>query len=285
MKENFVDRIEKKLGRYALHNLSFYMLVCFAIGYALAYVPFTSGLVSYLELEPSLILKGQVWRLFTWIISPPRQDNIFWVLISMYFYYSIGRTLEMVWGDFRYNVYIFSGMFYTIIGAFIMYAILFAIGIPDFRVGTLFTTYYVCMSIFLAFAATFPEMEVMLMFIIPVKVKVLGVIYAAILIIECLGGGILVAIPIIASLFNFLVFMVSGRKRIGISKAQQMKRKEFRAKTKSLNNMSRNVTKHKCAICGRTDESNPELEFRFCSKCNGNYEYCNDHLFTHKHVE
>ena len=90
---------------------------------------------------------------------------------------------------------------------------------------------------------------------------------------------------IIASLFNFLVFMVSGRKRIGISKAQQMKRKEFRAKTKSLNNMSRNVTKHKCAICGRTDESNPELEFRFCSKCNGNYEYCNDHLFTHKHVE
>ena len=285
MKENFVDRIEKKLGRYALHNLSFYMLVCFAIGYALAYVPFTSGLVSYIELEPSLILKGQVWRLFTWIISPPRQDNIFWVLISMYFYYSIGRTLEMVWGDFRYNVYIFSGMFYTIIGAFIMYAILFTIGIPDFRVGTLFTTYYVCMSIFLAFAATFPEMEVMLMFIIPVKVKVLGVIYAAILIIECLGGGILVAIPIIASLFNFLVFMVSGRKRIGISKAQQMKRKEFRAKTKSLNNMSRNVTKHKCAICGRTDESNPELEFRFCSKCNGNYEYCNDHLFTHKHVE
>ena len=110
MKENFVDRIEKRFGRYALHNLSFYMLICFAIGYALAYVPVTSGIVSYLELEPSLILRGQVWRLFTWIISPPRQDNIFWVLISMYFYYSIGRTLEMVWGDFRYNVYIFSGI-------------------------------------------------------------------------------------------------------------------------------------------------------------------------------
>ncbi len=283
MKDNWIDKIERKYSRYALHNLSLYMVICFAIGYALAILPSTSGILDYLSLEPSKILKGQVWRLFTWVISPTRQDNVFWVLISMYFYYSIGRTLENVWGDFRYNVYIFSGLFYTVIGAFIMYGILAFIGAGNVQIGYLFTTYYICMSIFLAFAATFPEMEILLMFIIPIKVKVLGVVYVVIMIVECIGGGLFIAIPIVASLFNFLIFFFSGRKRIGITRAQQTMRKEFRSKVKTAPKQT--VTRHKCAICGRTDESNPELEFRFCSKCNGNYEYCNDHLFTHKHVE
>ncbi len=282
LKDNWIDKTERKLSKYAINNLSLYMIVCFAIGYALIYIPFTRNIMSYLSLEPSLILKGQVWRLFTWIISPPRTDNIFWVLIAMYFYYSIGRTLENVWGTYRYNVYIFSGMIFTVIGSFVMYGVLSLMGLGDYSIGYLFSTYYICMSIFLAFAATFPEMQIMLMFVIPIKVKILGVIYAVLMVIECLNGGFFIATPIIASLFNFLVFFFSGRKRIGITRQQQQQRKEFRKKVKEAPKM---VTKHKCAICGRTDETNPELEFRFCSKCNGNYEYCNDHLFTHKHVE
>lgn len=283
MKDNWIDKIERKYSKYALRNLSLYMVICFAIGYALAVIPGTYGILEYLTLEPSKILHGQVWRLFTWVISPTRSDNVFWVLISMYFYYSIGRTLEMVWGDFRYNVYIFSGLFYTIIGAFIMYGIFSFIGLPEYPIGDLFTTYYICMSIFLAFAATFPEMEILLMFIIPIKVKVLGVIYVVIMIVECLGGGIFIAIPIVASLFNFVIFFFGGRKRIGITRQQQNMRKQFRAKVKAAPKQT--VTRHKCAICGQTDESDPNLEFRFCSKCNGNYEYCNNHLFTHKHIE
>ena len=281
MKDNWIDKLERKFGKYAISNLSLYMIICFAIGYTLELLPVTAGIMNYLTLEPSLILKGQVWRLFTWVISPPRGDNIFWVLIALYFYYSIGRTLEMVWGTYRYNVYIFSGLFYTVIGAFIMYAIVAFLGAPDLKIGYLFSTYYICMSIFLAFATTFPEMEVMLMFIIPIKVKVLGVIYAILMALSCISGGIIYSVPIIASLLNFVIFFFSGRKRIGISRLQQAQRKEFKAKVKTA---TKAVTKHKCAICGRTDDSNPELEFRFCSKCNGNYEYCNDHLFTHKHV-
>jgi len=257
------------------------MLICFAIGYVLNLLPVTRPLAAYLTLEPSLILKGQVWRLFTWIISPPSSNDIFWVLISLYFYYSIGKTLENVWGTFRYNLYIFSGMLFTVIGAFVLYVILLVIGLGNFPVGNLFSTYYICMSIFLAFAATFPEMQVMLMFIIPIKVKVLGILYAILMVISCLQGGLLVSVPIIASLLNFILFFISIKKKSGINRVQQAQRKEFKAKTSA----APKITKHKCAICGRTDESNPELEFRFCSKCNGNYEYCNDHLFTHKHVE
>ncbi len=258
------------------------MLITFAVGYALEIIPATQKLVYWLQLEPGLILKGQVWRLFTWVLCTGGQDNIFWILISLYFYYSIGRTLEQVWGAYRYNVYIFSGLFYTVVGAFLMYGILSFIGYQDANIGGFFSTYYVCMSIFLAFAATFPEMEVMLMFILPIKVKVLGIVYVIMMVIPMIGGGLFVAIPIVASLFNFIIFFFTGRKRIGISRRQQQERVQFRAKMREAQS---EPVKHKCAICGRTNVSNPELSFRFCSKCNGNYEYCEDHLFTHKHIE
>lgn len=290
MKKGLGDKIEKKLSKYAIPNLSFYMIVCFAVGYILSILPGSGRVLQYMVLEPGLILRGQIWRLVTWVVNVPYRDNIFFLAISLYFYFSIGRTLEQVWGVYRYNVYIFSGMIYTIAGAFVVYAILSFIGVNNISIGGYFTTYYVCMSIFLAFAATFPEMEVMLMFIIPIKVKVLGIIYAIIMVVECiqnvfyggLSGLLFVAIPMIASLLNFIIFFFSGKKRIGITRAQQAERKQFRAKAKEA---SRNVSRHKCAICGRTDESHPDLEFRFCSKCNGNYEYCQDHLFTHNHIK
>ena len=276
------DNRERKYGKYAIHNLSLYMLITFAVGYALEIIPATQQLVYWLQLEPGLILKGQVWRLFTWVLCTGGQGNIFWIVISLYFYYSIGRTLEQVWGAYRYNVYIFSGLFYTVVGAFLMYGILSFIGYQDANIGGFFSTYYVCMSIFLAFAATFPEMEVLLMFILPIKVKVLGIVYVIMMVIPMIGGGLFVAIPIVASLFNFIIFFFTGRKRIGISRKQQQERVQFRAKMREAQS---DPVRHKCAICGRTNVSNPELSFRFCSKCNGNYEYCEDHLFTHKHIE
>ena len=290
MKQSLGDKIEKKLGKYAISNLSLYMLICFAVGYVLEMLPGLNTVMGYLTLEPYWILRGQIWRIITWVINVPDKSNIFFVLISLYFYYSIGRTLENVWGTYRYNLYIFSGVFYTVVGAFVVYIVLAALGAGSFSIGSYFTTYYVCMSIFLAFAATFPEMEVMLMFILPIKVKVLGVIYAIIMVVQCfqaitgsgLAGMLFVAIPIIASLLNFMIFFFTGRKRIGITRVQQRQRKEFRSRAQE---MQRAISKHKCAICGKTDETYPDLEFRFCSKCKGNFEYCQDHLFTHKHIE
>lgn len=284
MSGNRIDKFERKLGRYAIRNLSLYFVITEAMGYLLGFLPNGYAIMKYLTLEPSMILRGQVWRIFTWIICASPNENIFWIAISLYFYYSIGNTLETVWGSYRYNVYMFSGLIFTVIGSFVMYGIFMATGYTVFayNLGDYFTTYYICMSIFLAFAATFPEMQIMLMFVIPIKVKILGIIYAVMMVIECLAGGLLVAIPIVASLMNFIIFFISGRKRIGISREQQRERNEFRAKMKAA---AKSTTRHKCAICGKTEVSDPELSFRFCSKCNGNYEYCENHIFTHKHVE
>lgn len=281
------SKFEKKFGKYAISNLSLYLIIGYVIGYV-TQVAFPA-LAAALTLEPAMILRGQVWRLFTWILIPPETSNLFFVAIMLLFYYSIGRTLESVWGTYRYNVYLFSGMLFTIAGAFLLYFVMtFIAGGPMTGFGSLFTTYYVNMSIFLAYAATFPNMQVLLMFIVPIKVKYLGIIYVIFLGVSCLElaaysttYALLTAVAILCSLLNFMVYFMRSRGGF-LNRQQSRTRANFRAQTRSA---SYTVTRHKCAICGRTEETHPDLDFRFCTKCNGNYEYCQDHLFSHKHIE
>ena len=287
---------ERKFGKYAIKNLSLVLIICYAFGYLFEWI--YPDFLHFLYLNPyKIIFQGQIWRLVTWLVVPPSGFDFF-TLLMLYFYYSIGTTLERTWGTYRYNVYIFSGALFTILGAFLLlgYTMLFqtdvftALGEDYFTiVSGMFSTYYVNMSIFLAFAATFPNMQVLLFFILPIKVKVLGIIYGAILIYQFIVGyGTNLAVlnvanrfVIAASLMNFIVFFLTSRGKIRMTPKQVKRRQEFRREVKK----SVKITRHKCAICGRTEETNPELEFRFCSKCDGNYEYCQDHLFTHTHVK
>ena len=283
MRHNFLDKMERKWGRHAIQNLSLYLIICYAFGYIIQIV--NANFFNYLTLEPALVLQGQIWRLFTWIVVPPSSTNIIFTLIMLYFYYSIGNNMERVWGSFRFNVYIFSGMLFTILGAFIAYGIYyFGYGINAIGIGSMVSTYYINMSILLAYAATFPQMQIMMIifiFPVPMRVKWLGILYAFILAMEAMSTGLVGKIIIIASLLNFIVFfLVSKNKKYTAPKVAHTRRVQ-QPEVKKM----QKITRHKCAICGRTEDSNPELEFRFCSKCDGNYEYCQDHLFTHEHVK
>jgi uncharacterized paraquat-inducible protein A len=141
------------------------------------------------------------------------------------------------------------------------------------------------MSIFLAFAATFPNVQVLLMFIIPIKVKWLGVVYAVFLLYEFVNTWMISKVSIIASLLNFIVFFLLTRRGLGmrISPKQVKRRHDFQREVKKAKPMS--VARHKCAICGITEEADEDETFRFCSKCEGNYEYCSKHIYTHVHVK
>lgn len=290
-----MSKFERKFGKYAIRNLSLILIICYAVGYVLQYT--LPGVLSYLTLNPYAILHGQVWRLVTWVIIPPEQNNIFFTLIMLLFYYSLGTSLENTWGAYRYNVYIFSGLVFTILGSFLFmgYCYLFHGDSAELLVpakffmltSMFFSTYYINMSIFLGYAATYPDSVVYLMFILPIKTKWLGVAYAFLLVLEFIQGGgawwadAAVRFSIGCSLLNFLIFFFVSRRR-RIPSPQQMKR---RARFKSQVKNSAPIAKHRCAVCGRTDIDHPELEFRFCSKCDGNYEYCQDHLFTHEHIK
>lgn len=278
------------------------LVACYAAGYLIELIDRSGVLIQYLTLDPYAILHGQIWRLITWVLIPPPTGNIFFLLIMMYFYCSIGTTLERTWGTYRYNVYLFSGMLFTIAGSFLLMGyqylfhgdILVVSGAAQSyfqAVSFYFSTYYINMSIFLAFAATFPDVQVLLMFIIPIKVKWLGVIYAVMLAFDFLfisaetvieklfAAGSRFAIA--ASLLNFVVFFIRSRNMMHLNPKQIHRRQEFKRDVRR----NTGVTKHKCAICGRTEVDSPELQFRFCSKCDGNYEYCEEHLYTHTHVK
>ncbi len=278
---------ERKFGKYAIKNLSFVLVVCYAVGYVLRIMDRSDTLIFFLSLDPYAILHGQVWRLVTWILIPPPSGNIFFTLIMLYFYCSIGTTLERTWGTYRYNVYLLQGMVFTIAGSFLFLAFQYVfngnnVTEYDFLFSSLyFSTYYINMSIFLAFAATFPDVEVLLMFIIPIKVKWLGVIYGVMLLFEFLQSGVDRKFAIAASLLNFIVFFVTSRNMMHLNPKQIHRRQEFKRDVRR----NTGVTKHKCAICGRTEVDSPDLQFRFCSKCDGNYEYCEEHLYTHTHVK
>lgn len=293
----FLKKLERKIGKYAIPDLSLYLIMGYIIGYVLILINDKVHVMDFLTLNPYLILHGQVWRLITWIIIPPTGLSI-WTIIMLFFYYSVGTSLERTWGTFLYNVYIFSGIILTIIGSFVLMGISY---LPIFELSKLriaygdmnyfmllaqnFTSYYVNMSILLAFAATFPEAMVYLMGIIPLKMKWLGVAYGVMLIVEFLQNGIVGKIVIGTSLLNFVIFFLMTRRGLGmrVSPKQVKRRHDYNKEIKKARPVS--VAKHKCAVCGRNSEDNPEAEFRFCSKCNGNYEYCQEHLFTHTHVK
>ena len=276
--KNWLDKMERRFGRYAIRNLTMYLLAGYAIGYLLSFT--MPQLLTYFTLEPALILKGQVWRLLSWVIIPPN-DNIIFVIFMMLLYYSLGNTLESYWGAFRYNVYIFSGILFTVIGAFIVNGLIG--GITGF--GSLYSTYYINMSIFLACASIMPDYQLLLYGIIPIKMKWLAILDVVLLAVDAVQGGLIIRIVIIASLLNFIIFFFCNRNLRGHSPKQAARRKKFQKQISRPQNQYAGGAKHRCAVCGRTELDDSTLEFRYCSKCNGNYEYCQEHLFTHEHVK
>ncbi|SEK42103.1 hypothetical protein SAMN04487770_101370 [Butyrivibrio sp. ob235] len=295
-----MSNFEKKFGKYAIKNLTLVLIICYIIGYILRFAPIGTGILNMLTLNPHLILRGQIWRIVTWILIPPTESNLFFVLIMLYFYYSIGTTMERVWGEYKYNLYIFTGLLLMIIAAFLSYAfVLFELKMgmnTPYMTGDVgfemqlaafsFSTYYINMSILLAFAATFPDNVVLFMFIIPLKMKWLGIVYGGWLAFEAISafvnGNIYLFFAITASLLTFAIFWFSGGRLMHLRPKEVKRRNDFK---RSVKITPPGITKHKCAVCGKTESDDPTMEFRFCSKCNGNYEYCQEHLFTHTHVK
>ena len=292
---NLLDKLERKFGRYAIHNLMYYIIILYALGYVIVtFVP--QFYVQYLSLDPTMILRGQIWRIISFIIYPPN-TGLFYFLISMYLYYSIGRILEAQWGAFRFNLYFFTGVLLHVVAAFISCYVFGA------NIGPAFGTYYLNYSLFFAFAATYPDMQFLLFFIIPIKAKWLGIINGIYFGVTIVAGFLANYLPysvliglmnagIIAhpaysamalvSLANFLIFFFGMRSMRRYNPKEIYRRKVY---TKSVKQGQKSAATHRCAVCGRTEKDGDDLVFRFCSKCNGNYEYCQDHLFTHEHVK
>lgn len=224
----------------------------------------TGGIfLSKLVLIPQLVYQGEIWRLITFVMIPPTTSPIF-LFFALYFYYMIGQTLEHEWGSFKFNFYYFFGILVMIASSLIF--------------GTVSNVSTLNLTLFLAFATLYPNYEIRLYFILPVKVKYLAFISLGFLGVTFFMNGFSSKVSIIAGLANYLLFfardLFSGRKQRVTSIARKHK---YNAQVKTHSH------RHQCTTCGRTDLEFPDLEFRFCSKCEGYHEYCLDHLGEHIH--
>ena len=260
---------------------------------------------SYLSLDFYQIAHGQVWRLVTFLLYPVYDlagrsmfINLIWFALWAYLYLTFGTALERAWGKFRFTLYYIGGIIFIILATFLFYIInvsMYGSGTAEifgYMIGSAVTLEYLNETVFLAYAMLMPNAQFLLYFIIPVKAKWLAYVSLGLLgfnFIMFIIRGQYYGIALIAgAMINFCIFYFLGRGKQNIrgQYEQHRRRQEFhRSMHRPVEPSGGQTTLHRCAICGRTERDDPKLEFRYCSKCNGSYEYCSDHLFSHTHVQ
>ena len=301
---NFRTKFERfcyKNRDKGIPNLMLYIVLGSAIVYIMSMFNGGTFLYDFLCFDKTAILRGQVWRLVTWVLTYSPGSG-FLILLFFYFFYNLGRYVEMSLGTFKFNLFYFSGVLLMDI-----FALLFCptadVVIKDMLVPAEYFTvaiysqmgWYLHLSILLMFATTNPDSQFLIFFIIPVKAWVMGILYLLMTVVSIFN----MSYPILffphnlfplVGLLNYLLFVgkdvvnlfpfLRNRPRYKPSRPTV----RFVKKTEDQKKVSVPYT-HRCTVCGRTDISNPELEFRYCSRCNGYYCYCQDHISNHTHIE
>lgn len=281
---NAIDRFCYRHPKFGIPNLMLYIVIGSIAVFLLKTMDTTGTLLQLLRFSPYDILHGQIWRLITFVFVP-YNTNIIYLAISLYFYYFVGSALESEWGNGKFTIYYFSGVVLTILYGFIIWLLS---GGGDAYASV--SIYYMNLSLFFAFGTMFPDMRVLLFFIIPVKVKWLallnGVYFIFTIVTTAFPGNLL---PVIAIL-NYIVFCGSYlvdyiRPYLGSRRRRNKPINYKRAAKKVQKEMSNKPYSRKCAVCGKTDTEYPDMEFRFCSRCEGYHCFCMDHIESHVHFK
>ena len=276
-----VDRFCARHPRFGIPNLMLYIVIGNAAVYLLYMLTgYDMSKLAFLNFNLSGLLHGEIWRIVTYIFVPD-YGGIFWMLVALYFYYWIGSTLERQWGTVKFNLYYFGGVLLTVVGTILASLISGQYGL------TVSGTAYINLSMFLAFALLFPDTQVLLFFIIPIKMKWLAIVDGGfflwgILAAAIRGSLVGVIVPLFA-LLNFAVFIYPEFHFFTQRKKFQHARQTVQFKQAVKEHQQQKGYRHKCAVCGRTDTDYPDLQFRYCSKCAGYHCFCEDHIFSHVH--
>lgn len=286
LRRNF-NRFCFKHRNKGIPNLMLYISVGCALVYLMTQMTQNAILYELLVFNRTKILQGQIWRLISYPLTF-YHSNVLLMAISLFCYYSLGRGMENLWGTLRFNLFYFSGMLMMDVWCLIF--------------GGQADVSYLNLSLFLSYATMYPQSQFLLLYIIPVKAWVFALIDLALVV----YGLFVYPFPYnffsVISLANYFLFFgkdvlnvipmawrVNARRlfrRGGKEKQQRPKVVPF----PGAGSYEATVAKpqqpytHRCTVCGRTDVSNPELEFRYCSRCSGYYCYCEDHINNHAHI-
>ena len=275
-------------------NLMLYISLGSAMTYLVTMATNNAILYNLLCFDRTAILQGQIWRLISYPLVSVTSTNPFLALIFLVCYYSLGRAMENIWGTCRFNLYYLSGVLLMDV-----YSMIFG-GYAD--------AYYLNLSLFLGYATLYPDAHFLLFYIIPVKAWIFAVLDLALILITVISNSFpvfyfpynLLPLISIANYFLFFgkdffnIFPMSWRANAGrhfgkkatYTRKQQPKVIRFDAGSYQASTAKPQAPyTHRCTVCGRTDVTNPELEFRYCSKCSGYFCYCQDHISNHTHIQ
>lgn len=288
--KKFADRIDRFCythPKFGIPRLMMYVIICSVALWLLMQMDTTGKLFSLLCFNPTAILHGQIWRLITWVVIPTETDSLIWFALEMYFYFWVGQALEQAWGTGKFTCYYGMGVILT--AAFGLILSFIYAGNESFSTiaGYLVTARYLNFSLFFAFATLYSEAQLLLLFfIVPLKAKWLGIVDAVFFVFEIIQMPFpLDLLPVVAVL-NYLLFCGSWLfDSFRPAKVQQRKKTvDFKREAARIRReQAAKPYNHKCEVCGRTDADFPDLEFRYCSRCQGYHCYCQDHISNHIH--
>lgn len=261
----FLDQLERTFGRFAIRNLALYLVIgqVFVV---------CAMLLGSLTLErvvyaAALLYEGHWWRLGTFMLVVPMPGSpmgFVFLVFGWYLFYLMGNALEHYWGAFRFNVFLFLSYALTVATSFI-------------TPYSFVTNTFILLSVFLAFAYLNPDFELLLFFILPVKIKWLALIAWGMNLVQFVRGDRADRLQISAAVITFLIFFGSDM----LQRLRQGQRVSTRRAQKVVEEAQ---PRHVCYVCGKTDRSHPQLDFRYCSKCAGDQCYCPEHIQNHAHV-
>jgi len=255
-----LDRLEKLIRPVAIPNITLYLIFGQVFAFGASFVGHFS--LGHIALLPALVLQGEIWRLITFLFVPPAAHPVF-IAFAWYIFYLMGDALENYWGTARYNLFLLIGWLATILAAFVTP---FGWASNGFLAG----------SVFLAFAWINPNFQLALFFILPIKIKWLALVAWAFYAFQFVVGPMGVRLSVLAAVINFLLFF--GRDML----LQLQNRKRQRNMREERDRLA-SAPRHTCLICGKTDQSDPMEDFRYCSKCAGAACYCQEHIHSHQH--
>ena len=284
-----------------ISNLMMYISLGSALVYIISYAMNSQLLYYWLYFDYHSILRGQVWRLFTYVLTF-QADGPIWTLLMLLCYFSLGRTLERTWGTVRFNLYYLATVVLTD-----LYAMIIGTVVPgiSFSLWYYVNTAFLNMSLFLCFATLHSDAQFTLYFIIPIRawlfalIEIVHVVYYVVVL--PFPANIFPVLPLIVYLLFFgkeVVNVLPPSWRAKLQGRQQARPQHRGAapnrggtvpfpegrREQSTPQAQRPPYTHRCTICGRTDVSHPQLEFRYCSRCKGYHCYCQEHISNHDHV-
>ena len=300
-----MKNLRRKFDRYCfmnrnkgIPNLMLYICLGSGLVYLMSMMNGGSVLYDLLSFDKGKILQGQVWRLFTYIFTYNIGSNPILVIIGLVCFYSLARAIENAWGTFRFNLFYLTGVILMDIfamicspawnGQLVAESDIIAYMFHGFYSSRM--AYYLHMTMLIGFATMYPDTRFLIFFIIPVKAWILGLLYLVINAIE-MFNLIYPSFLFPHCLFplvgfaNYILFYGSDVKNlIPLSWRIKAKRKAQKPTGTIPFRPAEKPHTHKCSVCGRTDVTNPELEFRYCSRCSGYHCYCQDHINDHSHI-